>query len=238
MEIIKLLKKIDGLPVAPVSSGTDKQNTILQKELFFKVYEYKSGREHNGWVVPQNWEVVKAEIRKNGKLIYDGKKHPLGVIGYSQSFRGKISLSELKKHLFFKKEAPKNIVYHCDLYYKTYLKMWGFSVPYDFYASLDDGLYEVVLETHHSAGTMKALEYTHKGRLKDAVIFNAHNCHAAQLNDGPAGYAVFIDVMKELAKRKTKYTYRLVIAPEHMGSVFYLADKPEREIKNFKYGIF
>src|SRR3990172_162412 len=119
--IIKLLKKIQGLPVAPVSRGTDKQNEILRKELPFKVLQYDSGREHNGWVVPHEWEVVKAEIRKGGKLVYDGKKHPLGVIGYSRSFKGRVPLSELKKHLFYKKEAPKDIVYHCDLYYKPFI---------------------------------------------------------------------------------------------------------------------
>jgi len=236
--IMEILKRVQGLSAAPVSAGTDEQNRILREFLPFKILEYKSGREHNGWYVPQNWEVKKAEIRKAGKLIYDGKVHPLGVIGYSQSFRGKATLSELREHLFFSKARPEKIIYHCDLYYKPYLKLWGFSVPYRQYQSLTDGEYEVELETEFSGGTMKVLEYTHKGKSPATIVFNAHNCHASQLNDGPAGYATFMEVMKRLQNRETRYTYRLVIAPEHMGTVFYLADLSAKEIKNFRAGIF
>lgn len=238
MTMMELLKKIDGLPIAPVSAGTDEQNRILCEELPFRVLEYKSGREHNGWIVPQKWEVQKAEIRKDGKLIYDGKAHPLGVVGFSQSFQGKLSLAELREHLYCKKDAPRDIVYHCDLYYKPHRKLWGFSVPYKLYASLQEGDYEIDLRTTYENGTMKVLEYTHKGSSPATVILNAHNCHAAQLNDGPAGYAALIDVMKRLKNLKTKYSYRLIIAPEHLGTVFYLADLPAKEIANFKFGIF
>ena len=235
---MELLKRINGLSIAPVSDGADLQNKILKEELPFKVLNYLSGKEFNGWVVPQKWEVIKAEIKKDGQLIYDGKKHPLGVIGSSESFQGKISLVDFKKHLFYKEDSPENIVYFCDLYYKPYLKNWGFSVPYIFYKNLKNGEYEVNLKTQHVSGEMKVLEYEHKGTAKQTVIFNAHNCHAAQLNDGPAGYAVFIDVMKQLRGRRTKYNYRLVIAPEHIGTVFYLAGLKQAEIKNFKLGIF
>jgi len=236
--MIEILKRISGLSVAPVSDSADKQNEILLGELPFKVIKFKSGLEHNGWTVPYKWEVKKALIKKDGKIIYDGTKHPLCVIGSSESFKGKIDLVELKKHLFFKKDAPKNIVYHCDLYYKPFLKNWGFSVPYELYESLSGGEYEIDLETVHEKGEMKVLEYIHKGRKKDTIVFNAHNCHAAQLNDGPSGYVVFIEAMKRLLKMgKTKFSYRLIIAPEHIGTIFYTANLPKKDIKNNSGGI-
>src|SRR3989344_4279178 len=104
--MMEILKKINGLFVTPVSKGTDEQNKILMAELPFKIYQYQSGREHNGWTVPYSWEVSKAEIKKDGRLIYDGTKHPLGVIGSSESFQGKISLDELKKHLYYFENSP------------------------------------------------------------------------------------------------------------------------------------
>jgi len=235
---MEILKKIDGLFITPVSDGADLQNRILCDELPFKVIRYPSGKEFNGWVVPKKWEVLKAEIKKNNRLIYDGTKHPLGVMGYSESFQGKVPLEDLKKHLYFFKDAPDNIIYHCDLYYKPHLKLWGFSVPYNFFKNLKGGIYEINLQTKHSRGEMKVLEYEHKGKSREAIILNAHNCHAAQLNDGPAGYVAFIEAMKRLKGRKTRYTYRLVIAPEHLGTVFYLAGLDEKTIKNFKLGIF
>ncbi len=236
--IMEILKRIDGLATAPVSAGTDEQNRILGEFLPFKVHQYKSGREHNGWYVPQKWKVKKAEIRKDGKLIYDGKAHPLGAMGYSQSFRGRISFEELKQRLYFNEKQPDKITYHCDLYYKPYLKLWGFCIPYTLFQTLEEGDYEIDLQTTFTDDSMKVLEYTHQGKSPKTVIFNAHNCHAAQLNDGPAGYAVFMEVMRRIKERKTKYSYRLVIAPEHLGTVFYLADLPESEIANFVGGIF
>jgi len=237
---MQMLREIDELPIGPVSDGADKQNKILSEELPFQTLEYKSGRTYNGWTVPKKWEVLKAEIRKDGKVIYDGTKHPLGVIGYSESFKGRIGLEELKQHLFYKKDAPGNIVYHCDLYYKQHRKLWGFSVPYNLYESLEEGDYEIDLQTLHEAGFMKVLEYTHQGARKDTIILNAHNCHAAQLNDGPSGYVVGIEVMRRLAKKpmKTKYTYKLLIAPEHFGTVFYTADLDPKILDTYKYCIF
>ncbi|PIS05303.1 MAG: hypothetical protein COT81_01960 [Candidatus Buchananbacteria bacterium CG10_big_fil_rev_8_21_14_0_10_42_9] len=236
--MMKILEKVSGLAVAPVSSDTDKQNDILCQELPFKVLEYPTGSKHNGWIIPHNWEVLKAEIKKDGKLIYDGKKHPLGVIGLSEPFSGTVSLSELKKHLYFFEKSPEDIVYHCDQYYKPYKKLWGFSVPYNLYKTLTAGDYDVELITLHTEGRMKVLEYTLQGKSPKTIIFNAHNCHAAQINDGPAGYAVLVEVMKKLSQQSTKYSYRLIIAPEHIGTVFYLASLKPKEIDNFKLGIF
>lgn len=237
-EMMEILKKIEKLAIAPVSEDADIQNKILCEKLPFKILEYKTGREHNGWIVPQKWKVLKAEIRKNGKLIYEGIKHPLGVIGYSEPFRGIVSLEELKKHLFYKKDAPNNIVYHCDFYYKPFKKTWGFSIPYNLFCSLEKGEYEIDLQTKYEEGSMKVLEYTHEGKSKETIILNAHNCHAAQLNDGPSGYVVGIEVMKRLMKINTNYTYKLIIAPEHLGTIFYLADlNPELSL-NYKFCIF
>jgi len=236
--MMDILRAVDGLAVGPVTPDTDKQNQILCQELPFRIKEYVSGREFNGWTVPKNWEVIKAEIRKDGQLVYDGKKHPLGVIGYSESFTGIVSLSELKLHLYHFKDAPNDIVYHCDLYYKPHLKQWGFSLPYNVYKELADGDYEIELVTRHTDGKMKVLEYTHPGASDKTIILNAHNCHAAQLNDGPSGYAAGIEAMRRLGELNTRYSYRLIVAPEHFGTVFYLADLPVEEIKKFKLGIF
>jgi aminopeptidase-like protein len=235
----ELLKKIYPLRLAPVSEDTDKAVGILCNELPFKVHEYKSGLEHNGWIVPQKWKPVKAEIRKDGKLIYDGMKHPLGVVSYGASFKGKVSLDELKKHLFYHPNLPDALVYHCDYFYKQWLRDWGLSAPYNLYKNLEDGVYEVDIQTIFEDGTMKVLDYSLEGEIEDTIILNAHNCHAAQANDDISGVVVAIEVIKRLQKRAArKYSYRVIIAPEHLGTVFYLAHMPENVAKTFKYAMF
>lgn len=237
--MLSLLKKVYPLRLAPVSEDTDKAIEILCKELPFTIHEYKSKSEHNGWIVPDKWKAVKAEIWKDEKLIYDGMRHPLGVVGYSTSFKGKLSLEELKKHLFYHPELPEALVYHCDYYYKPWKKDWGFSVPYNLYNQLEEGEYEIILETIFENGTMKVLDFVLKGDKSDIIILNAHNCHAAQANDDISGVVAGIEVIKRLRDRKKRrYSYRIIIAPEHLGTVFYLANTSAKAVKNFKYAIF
>jgi len=236
--MLELLKKVYPLRLAPVSPDADKAVEMLKKELPFKVHEFKSGGEHNGWVVPQKWEVIKAEIRKGGSLIYDGKGHPLGVMGYAKSFKGKVSSDELKKHLTYRKDHPDAIGYHCDYYYKHWKSDWGFSIPYNLYKKLEEGDYDIDLQTSFEDGTMKVCDFFLPGRNKDTIIFNAHNCHAGQANDDISGAVVGVEVMKRLSNKKNRYSYRLMVAPEHLGTVFYLANTPKALTDTFKFCLF
>lgn len=206
----------------------------------FEVYEFEGGMEVNGWIVPQKWEAEHATIHNAaGELIYDGMHHPLAVIGYSQSFEGMISHNELKEHLFYPDALDDALVYHCDLFYKPFRKDWGFSVSKNFYRQLPEGEYHIKLNTRFESGTMKVAEYILPGETEESIVLNAHNCHAFCCNDDLAGVAVGIEVMRQLAAMpKRRYTYRLVVAPEHFGSIFYLDRLNESEAKKLKWGMF
>lgn len=236
--MIKLLKSIYPLRLAPNSPDTDKCVEMLKSKLPFTIHEFKTEEETNGWAVPYSWSVEKAEIRKNGKLIYDGLSHPLGVMGYAKSFQGKVRLDELKRHLTYRKDWSNAIGYHCDYYYKQWLADWGFSIPYSLYTRLEDGEYEIDLQTVFTDGTMKVCDYFLQGKKNDTIIFNAHNCHAGQANDDISGVVVGVELMKRLSKRKNKYSYRLIICPEHLGTVFYLSSLSNEQVEAFKYCFF
>lgn len=238
MSMLELLKHIYPLRLAPNSPDTDICIEILKAQLPFEVHEYTPGEEHNGWVVPKSWEVKQAIIKKDGTLIYDGTHHPLGVMGYSQPFSGTLKLDELKQHLAYREDWPDAIGYHCDYYCKQWKSDWGFSVPHNLYKGLEDGEYEVDLEINYGDENMKVCDFFLPGERKDTIFFNAHNCHAAQANDDIAGCVVGIELMRRLSERKNKYSYRLIIAPEHLGTVFYLAHAKKEFINDFKYGFF
>src|SRR5262245_22487962 len=71
----------------------------LRQELPFHLRRYPSGLSHNGWTVPQSWDVIRATVRRDGRTLYDGTCHPIGVATYSRSFSGELDHEELKKHL-------------------------------------------------------------------------------------------------------------------------------------------
>ena len=56
---------------------------------------FHSGMTHNGWVVPQHWEVDVATIREDGKCVFDATEHYLALGGSSVSFNGLMSKEEL-----------------------------------------------------------------------------------------------------------------------------------------------
>lgn len=240
MSMIEIIKRLSPLRMAPNSDGLDKCVEELKKELSFDVHEFAGGLEVNGWIVPKKWEVIEAKIKDtSGKVIYDGMAHPLAVIGYSRSYTGRIDKEELKKHLFYSSVLEDALVYHCDLFYKPFREEWGFSVSKRFFDSLEDNQYDVKLKTSFEEGTMKVAEYVLEGETEESIILNAHNCHAFCCNDDLAGVAVGIEVIKRLAQLSNRrYTYRLIIAPEHFGSIFYLDSLSNEETKKLKYGIF
>jgi aminopeptidase-like protein len=220
--MLELIGAIAPLRLAPVSEETDEAVRILCGELPFRVHEYASGEEHNGWNVPLSWQPERAEIRRDGRVIFDGMRHPLAVVGYGVSFSGRVGAEELKRHLFYNASFPNAFVYHCDYFYKPWKRDWGFSVPLNFYRGIEDGEYDVDIVTREYPGTMKVLEYVLPGESDESYLLNAHDCHAAQANDDISGVVVGIEVMRRLSKlARRRFTYRLVVAPEHLGTVFF-----------------
>lgn len=205
-----------------------------------KDFKFKSGKEFNGWVVPQKWEVQKAKIFCKGKEIYDGLKHPLGVMTHCGPFEGEISLTELKKHLYFTAKRPDAIPFHFRFMYRPWEKDWGFCLPKKLFDTLQEGKYRVEIKATLNSGKMTVREFTLKGKSKETVIFVAHIDHPGQANDDVAGCAVGIKLLEEIKKahRNRHYTYKVLLTQEIVGSVFYLSKLKKNEIKNLKYGMF
>jgi aminopeptidase-like protein len=57
-------------------------------------------------------------------------------------------------------------------------------------------------------------------------------------NDDNAGVAILVRLFQELRARETEYSYRLVLGPEHLGTVFYLASLPPQDRARLACGAF
>jgi len=221
-----------------VSEGNAAFFEKLQNYLPFTIHRYQSGLMYNGWTVPSLWKVKHSRIKKDGEIIYDCGSHHLGTAYYSKSFEGEIDYQSLKKHLVTSPRMPDALLYHCMWLYRPWAADWALSIPHRVYAQLTPGAYQVELQTSYEPGEMLVAEFEHKGRSDKTIIFNAHTCHPRMANDDMAGVALLIRLFQALSRQQTHYTYRLVLAPEHLGTVFYLRERTPEELGRFCGGAF
>ncbi len=236
--MMQLLQELTPLNRAVCSAGYDQAVNSLCKELPFRVISVPSSKQHNGWVIPPSWDVEEARIVRDGRIVYDGTSHPLGVIALSQSFEGVVSLEELRPHLHYDHRYDDSLPFHYRQQFRSWSRDWGFCVPKRLFDQLSPGTYEVVIRTAESQGAMKIMEYKHQGIHDLAIVIGGNLDHAGVSNDGLSGCMVGLEVMRRLQGRITKFTYSLVLSPGIIGSEFYLAGLTPVERARILEGIF
>jgi len=119
-----------------------------------------------------------------------------------------------------------------------YRKGWGFGCSKKLLNTLEDKAYRVVIKSRLEPGFLKVGEYCRPGESEDTFVLCAHLCHPYQVNDGLSGVVTGLAVMEELSgQNKLRYTYRLLIIPENIGSVAWLSNN-EYLIPHIKGGLF
>jgi aminopeptidase-like protein/aminoglycoside N3'-acetyltransferase len=231
----EMIEAIWRLPRDLVSEGYDAALNALAMQVPMTIHEYPTGTECWTWIVPEKWTCLEAHVETlDGKRVFSYSDHPLHVAAYSHPFEGVVSREELLKHLTVHPTLRDAIPFH----YLFYNRDWGLCCSQDTKESLTDEQYRVLIKTEFSYSTLKVLEIIVKGQTEDSIVLCAHLDHTAQVNDGLSGVVVGIDVMRELIKRKDlRYTHRLIIVPETIGSLAYLSQN-EHLIPTMKGGIF
>jgi aminopeptidase-like protein len=233
-----LIRDLCQFATGVVADDNEKLFARIGRELPLRILRWRSGDSYNGWQVPDNWHVRKAELRQGGRVVFDGRSHTLGVARYAKSFQGRLDWEALKPRLVTDPGLPEAYVFHCVWQYRPWAADWALSVPHRIFRTLGPGEYEVDLQTERSPGEMLVAEHDKLGRSDRVVVFHSNSCHPHMANDGFAGTAVLIRLFQWLRDRDTHYTYRLVIGPEHVGTVFYLRDMPRNELDRIVCGVF
>ena len=236
--MMEILRDLTPLKRAVCSRGYDRAVNYLNEVLPFRTISVGESKQHNGWVVPPSWDVEEARIEKDGQTIYDATAHALAVIALSSNFEGTVSLEELKKHLHYDHRDPDSIPFHYRQQFRSWSRDWGFCLPKRLYDQLSPGDYHVVIRTAESHGEMKILEYTHSGSLDFTIAFAGNLDHAGVANDGLAGCVVGLEAMRRLRRRRTKFSYSLVLSPGIIGSELYLAGLSKTERGRILEGVF
>ena len=234
----QLIRDLCSFATGVVADGNEPLFARIAEELPLEMFRFQSGDSVNGWQVPQNWRVKRATLTRAGRLVFDGRSNTLGVAQYSKPYSGELSWAELSPHLVTNPQLPDAYMFHCMWQYRPWEADWALCMPHGVYKALGPGRYRVELQTEYAPGEMLVAHHDKRGRSDRIVVFNSNTCHPHMANDGFAGTAVLIRLFQWLAKKDTHYTYRLVLGPEHLGSVFYLNRLPAEEVERMVCGVF
>src|SRR5262249_11119458 len=106
--------------------------------------EVASGTTGFDWEGPREWTNRRAYVAdEQGRRVVDFREHTLHVLNYSVPVRRSMSLAELQPHLHSLPEHPDWIPYRTSYYRED----WGFCMRHRDRARLQDGRYDVVIDT-------------------------------------------------------------------------------------------
>ena len=112
-QFLDLARDLCKFATGVVADENDALFKRLDQELALELFYYSSKEAFNGWEVPLNWRVNKAELSRDGVVVFDGKSHTLGVGRYSKSFAGELDWEHLKPHLVTNPDLPDAMMFHC-----------------------------------------------------------------------------------------------------------------------------
>ena len=197
------------------------------------IHEVPTGTKVFDWTVPPEWNIRDAYVRDgSGTKIIDFNANNLHILSYSIPVRKRVSLGELKQHLYSLPAQPDLIPYRTSYYAEN----WGFCVPHRQLEGLREDVYEVLIDSSLAEGSLTYAEHVHAGTSDDEVLISTHVCHPSLANDNCSGLALVTYLAKRLEPIKTRYTYRFLFAPGTIGAITWLARNEERTAR-IKHGL-
>ncbi|MEL6923428.1 MAG: DUF2172 domain-containing protein, partial [Bacteroidota bacterium] len=92
--------------------GVRRSLAILQQHLPLEIHEVPTGTPVLDWTVPKEWNIREAWIKnERGETIINFKNNNLHVLNYSTPIHKKLSLNELKAHIYTLPNQPGWIPY-------------------------------------------------------------------------------------------------------------------------------
>jgi aminopeptidase-like protein len=183
--------------------------------------------------VPREWNIREAYIKnERGEKIVDFKNSTLHVLNYSIPVHKKITLTELRQHLFTLPGQPDLIPYRTSYYNEN----WGFCISHNQYLGMAEEEYEVYIDSSLEDGHLTYGEYVIEGETSDEVLISCHICHPSLCNDNLSGNSIAALLAKHLSGLQLRYTYRFLFIPGTIGAITWLALN-EKTAFNIKHGL-
>lgn len=200
--------------------GMRRTLALIQQRIPLEITEVPTGTPVFDWTVPKEWNIRDAYIQSgDGKRVVDFQHCNLHVVNYSVPVHATLPLAELRQRLFTLPDRPDWIPYRTSYYEAN----WGFCLSHKRMLALEEGDYEVIIDSVLEAGHLTFGECYMPGRSTDEILISAHACHPSLANDNLSGLAVATFLGQMLSTQPRRYSYRFLFIPGTIGAITWLA---------------
>jgi aminopeptidase-like protein len=213
-------------PICRSITGNGIRQTLdlIGARIPLRKFNVPTGTRVFDWTVPKEWNIRDAYIKDSeGRRVVDFQKSNLHVLNYSSPIRAKMTLNDLKPHLFTIPEQPDWVPYRTT-YYK---EDWGFCLSHNQLVAMKEAEYEVCIDSSLENGTLTYGECYLPGQETDEFVISCHACHPSLANDNLSGLTVATFLAGLLSQRDRFYSYRFLFIPGTIGAITWLAQNRE-----------
>jgi aminopeptidase-like protein len=233
-EIYRLISDLYPIHRSITGEGFRETMGLIKRHIpSLNIREVPTGTKVFDWTVPKEWNIRDAYVKNSkGEKVIDFKKSNLHVVSYSIPVKKKMSLQELKRHLYTLPDHPNWIPYR----YSYYDGNWGFCLSHRQFIELKEDEYQVCIDATLKEGHLNYCEYYLRGESSDEVLISCHACHPSLCNDNLSGVALATYLAKYLSSVSLRYSYRFLFIPGTIGSITWLCLN-EAQISKIKHGL-
>jgi aminopeptidase-like protein len=228
-----LMERLYPLCRSLTGAGVRSTFDLIAEEIPITTTEVPSGSSVLDWIVPDEWNLRDAYITApDGTRVVDVADSTLHVVSYSEPVRTTLSLEALRDRLHTLPDHPDLIPYRTSYYDRT----WGFCLSHRQLLELEEGAYEVVIDSTLGPGQLTYAELEIEGEGPGEVLVSTYVCHPSLANDNLSGIAVATMLARELLDRPLRHTYRFLFAPGTIGPLAWL-DRNRDDLERIEHGL-
>jgi aminopeptidase-like protein len=222
-------------PICRSITGDGVRETLrrLRRYVPMTLHEVPTGTPVFDWTVPKEWNIRDAYVKDaDGRRVIDFNRSNLHVVSYSVPVKARMSLAELRPRLFTLPDHPDWVPYRTTYYRED----WGFCLSHRELQSLEEGEYEVCIDSSLEPGHLTYGELMLPGETANEVLISSHVCHPSLANDNLAGATIAAFLARHLRGLPLRYSYRFLFIPGTIGSITWLS-RNESLVHRIKHGL-
>jgi aminopeptidase-like protein len=232
-EMYALITELYPICRSITGNGFRQTMEILRRYIPLQIHEVPSGTKVFDWEIPKEWNIRDAYVKNSkGEKVVDFQESNLHVLNYSIPVKKIVSLKELEEHLFTLPDHPDWVPYRTS-YYK---ENWCFCLSHNQFQHLEEGNYEVFIDSTLEDGFLNYGELYLKGEKEDEILISCHACHPSLANDNLSGVSLSTILAKHLKTVSHRFSYRFLFIPGTIGAIAWLCLN-ETSVNRIKHGL-